>query len=123
MSMSMIESIEQKQGRIDRDIAFDLLLSKRETVSQFVKFAVIIIAMAMQTRLITEYTSLVGGFTKLVIPESINIVTITSVVMLAVALAWLCFAFFTARRRARLERDMMRAQINALKLQTLADQN
>lgn len=105
-----ISELALKMGKpIDRDIAFDLLLDRVGRSNIDILSFMVGVAVA-----------LLVNWIPLALPA--EMLPAAQVAALAGGLAWLAYAGFVVRRRNQIERELVQAQINALRLQQIATQ-
>jgi hypothetical protein len=107
--------VTEKQSRIERDIAFDLLLDKVSGHSAEMM-------RLLQTLLIVGLFFYAAKPLPTALPDIIPVLMMpfAKALMLMLGVIWLGYAFVSARRQSKLEQQMVRAQIDALKLQQLS---
>jgi hypothetical protein len=117
--MTVAELVLEKQRLLGRDVAFDLLLENvsRDSGQAFLGIATLLLAVVLTSL----FELLLGG---IVLPSLIpaSAIPAAKVLMALVTVLWLSYAMFSMWRRSRIERQMLQAQINLLRLQQLAAQ-
>jgi hypothetical protein len=116
--MTISELAMAKGKPIDRDIAFDLLLDRVNKgfgdipsyASLFMFFVVVVQQFEHQALWLPA-----------LLPATA--VPATKIAALVGIVAWLAYGLFGLRRRNRIERTLVQAEINALRLQQLAAQS
>ena len=116
--MTVSDLAVEKTRQIDRDVAFDLLLDR---VSR--GFGGIFSHTSYHLVLILYVAVILGdtGASYLTLLP-IAVIPVAKVLALLGALAWLSYGLFAMRRRSRIELELLKAQINTLRLQQLAAQ-
>lgn len=116
--MTVSELAIEKGRQIGRDVAFDLLLDRVSRgfggiLSNMHYFVVFFVYMMV---------ALASSATSFLTLLPIAAVPITKAAALLGIAAWLGYGLFALRRDNRIERELLQAQINTLRLQQLAAQ-
>jgi hypothetical protein len=111
--MTISELAMAKGKPIDRDIAFDLLLDRGDIPSYASLFMFFVVVVQQ-----FEHQAL---WLPALLPATA--VPATKIAALVGIVAWLAYGLFGLRRRNRIERTLVQAEINALRLQQLAAQS
>ncbi len=117
--MTVSELAMEKSRQIGRDVAFDLLLDR---ASRGFSDTLLLVAPVFIFLFIMEFQfDQLNGLLPVLLP--VAAIPATKMAALLGILAWLGYGVFGLRRRNRIERGLIQAQINALRLQQLAEQS
>lgn len=113
--MTVSELAMEKCRQVDRDIAFDLMLDRAgRGFGEFFDQSSRIILILLIASQFWHFATLLPVW----LPVAAT--PVTKLLAIVGAAAWLVYAMFAMRRRRRIERDLVQAQINSLRLQQLA---
>ena len=116
--MTVSELAIEKNRQIGRDVAFDLLLDRASKgfgdILAHASIFLLIFVVGAEVGHLATWLPMLLPVAALPVPKMAALLGM---------LAWLGYGFFGISRRSRIERQLLIAQINTLRLQQLAEQS